>query len=272
MPPGSESGVMMRFALISMVTVCALLGGVADAEQKQPSGASQAPPQAVAPLTISTQENHSKVQERDRENHDRPQKAEEDAARRQAVAAERANALSIEALRWNQISVLGLLVSLVFTAWAALSASRATRVAEQSISSFIRLERARIIVSVDNVKIGARGLAEVDIAATNIGRSACVIKGIHWAWQASSNFRDATIFLGPPRDEFVDASKRVILGFIGKGDISSQPFLRGIVRYADPFGTDHLSYFCFQIFKDGDGRPNNPHARDAKTIDWPSDT
>ncbi|WP_305097120.1 hypothetical protein [Croceibacterium aestuarii] len=165
------------------------------------------------------------------------------------------------------IGTVGLLATLHYTRKAVLAAEEATKDADEALAlaqssadasrqaaeamreanEIARAaQRARLIVSIYHIHQDHEP-PYVDLRATNIGGSHCVVTLVASHWSDSNEWEQNGIMMGPPLSTFVAEGKAEVIGAPRHGPPKN--FLYGMVRYADGLG-EHRSFFAFHFWRD----------------------
>lgn len=143
---------------------------------------------------------------------------------------------------------------------------RMARSARDTVRAFVEVERADIVVTLENFRERPEGdydvttatisvkhtWLEFDVVANNVGRSSALITYVSSGWYGSPDPPKPVILSGPPKKYIANAGKSAVLELSGLKDVgtlSSEPFLLVNVSYKSPLRSgERLIRACFEVY------------------------
>lgn len=181
----------------------------------------------------------------------------------------------------TEIVISGLTMAAAFA--AAAFAAGAASAARATVKAFVEVERADIVMTLENFKETPEGLYDpntgtflpsqlwvnFDVIANNIGRSSALITHVAHAWHKAPNFDEGGAMVGPPKTYIVKAgnSTKVELmgGLVSAESLKERRFLWLLVSYKAPLCDDQqVLRICFEVF----GVHSNIPYKEAKRDYW----
>lgn len=178
------------------------------------------------------------------------------------------------------LELLALVVSIFFTAWAALAAAKASAAASKTVDYFAAVERPRLVVRPKSVSFEGGDAWEftLQLDAENVGRSAAYTTFLYWRAMDHNDYIPKLGYQMISSEDVIPEEGRNLLSQIKISKEDFKPYIWGRLDYHSPFG-DHETYFCISV-ETGNAKPDiygggtghGPQAKADKGISWPHDT